>query len=417
MDGNMTVTANFVHTFTLSASPKPDMGGTVSPDGTRSYNAGSQVTLTAIPSANYTFTGWSGACSGTGTCILAMDGNKTVTANFIRTFTLTTSAVPPTGGAVSPPGTNTHFSGISVTITATPAGGYAFSHWTGSCSGDGPCTVLIGADLTVVANFVQTFSLTTSAEPSPGGTVTPSGTSTHYSGVSLTLKAVASDNYAFAEWSGDCAGTGTCLLTMDANKTVTANFVQTFRLTTSVEPSIGGIVSPSGTTTYTSGFSVTVTATPAAGYAFSGWSDACTGTISCVVTMDANKTVTANFRESGNDPSTRLFVMNADGSMQSRLPTPIPNLYSPDWSPDGTQILFIDGWGNGFDIYKMNSDGSNPTAVAGRYTNGARDPAWSPDGTKIAFVSQRNGQDEIYVMNADGSDQTRLTHHTATQTY
>jgi len=64
---------------------------------------------------------------------------------------------------------------------------------------------------------------------------------------------------------------------------------------------------------------------------------------------------------------------------------------------------------NGNDeIYVMNADGTAET----RITNNAGwdgQPAWSPDGTKIAFVSDRDGDYEIYVMNADGTGLARLT--------
>jgi hypothetical protein len=85
---------------------------------------------------------------------------------------------------------------------------------------------------------------------------------------------------------------------MDANKTVTANFtaVPTYVLTTAVNPSGGGTISPAaGTHTYNQGSVVTVTATANSGYAFSNWGGACSGSGACSVTMNSNQTVTANF--------------------------------------------------------------------------------------------------------------------------
>ena len=76
------------------------------------------------------------------------------------------------------------------------------------------------------------------------------------------------------------------------------------------------------------------------------------------------------------------------------------------------KIAFMSDRDGNQEIYVMNADGSNQT----RLTNNPgwdESPCFSPDGTKIAFESLRDGDPEIYVMNADGSNQTRITNNPA----
>jgi dipeptidyl aminopeptidase/acylaminoacyl peptidase len=83
----------------------------------------------------------------------------------------------------------------------------------------------------------------------------------------------------------------------------------------------------------------------------------------------------------------------------------------PEWSPDGTKIAFSrylssDGW----EIYVMNADGTGQT----RITNNNDDnlaPAWSPDGRRIAFErrADSNSQADIYTMNLDGTGGMNIT--------
>src|SRR5207247_6229282 len=73
------------------------------------------------------------------------------------------------------------------------------------------------------------------------------------------------------------------------------------------------------------------------------------------------------------------------------------------------KIAFVSDRDGNFEIYVMNADGTGQT----RLTNDTHDdvnPAFSPDGTKIAFVSDRafNTDPEIWIMNADGSNPQQL---------
>jgi uncharacterized delta-60 repeat protein len=104
------------------------------------------------------------------------------------------------------------------------------------------------------------------------------------------------------------------------------------------------------------------------------------------------------------ESESEIYVMNADGSNQTRLGNSTDD-YDPSWSPGGTKILFM----RGFVIFVMNPDGSNQTQL----TDWGNDqPSWSPDGKRIVFTDARHADHyEIYVMNADGSNKTRITNN------
>jgi WD40-like Beta Propeller Repeat len=59
------------------------------------------------------------------------------------------------------------------------------------------------------------------------------------------------------------------------------------------------------------------------------------------------------------------------------------------------------------DIWVMDADGSDQTRLT-TSAFGDGDPVWAPDGTKILFTRQL-GRNDLFVMNADGSNQVNLT--------
>jgi hypothetical protein len=108
------------------------------------------------------------------------------------------------------------------------------------------------------------------------------------------------------------------------------------------------------------------------------------------------------------DGNNEIYVMNADGSGQTRL-TNQPELDGqPRWSPDGSRIAFLSLRDGNSEIYLMNADGSDPVNLTNSPAN-EDNPAWSPDGALLGFDSDRDGHWEFYTMRPDGSAQTRLT--------
>ncbi len=149
-------------------------------------------------------------------------------------------------------------------------------------------------------------------------------TATFATGAVVTLTATPDSGSIFSGWTGGgCTGTGTCAVTMSAAQSVLANFgtgMTSYTLTVSRPGTGAGTVTstPSGISCgsncsagYASGTSVTLAAAPASGSTFGGWSGACTGTGSCIVSMTATRSVSATFN--ATDPGTAISV-NAGGS-------------------------------------------------------------------------------------------------------
>ncbi len=388
---------------TVTSNPSGiNCGGTCSAN----YSSGTNVTLSASPTSPSTFGGWSGACSGTGTCIVSMTAARSVTATFNGTssYALTVAKSGSGSGTVTsnPSGINcgstcsaSYSSGTAVTLSASPASGSTFGGWSGACTGTGSCIVTMTTARSVTATFngqqqggpvsinagggaTGTFvadvnfsggntSSTSNAIDTSlvSGTVPPQavfqterwGDST-YTIPGLTAGSPYSVTLYFAEIYWTAAGRrtfnvavngATVLSAFDVfvaaggarkgiarsfNTTANGNGQVVIQFTRSGgvdNPTIAGIVIADGSvgTGYTlsvnkagtgsgtvaggaincgstctaanlaSGTSVTLTATPASGSTFVGWSGACTGSGSCVASMTADRTVTATFNTTG----------------------------------------------------------------------------------------------------------------------
>ncbi len=212
---------------------------------TASFNAGTSLTLTATPASGSRFAGWSGTCSGTGTCVTTVSAAVSFSATFIQTAVLNitkagsgSGTVTGTAGSINCGATcsATLDAGTPVTLTATPAAGSTFSGWTGNCSGMGSCTLTMSTAANVTASFTSTppVAVTVAKAGSGSGNVTstPAGIACGSScsaaftlGTTVTLVAAATPGSTFSGWSGTaCSGTAPCTFTPTADTTVTATF-------------------------------------------------------------------------------------------------------------------------------------------------------------------------------------------------
>jgi Tol biopolymer transport system component len=109
----------------------------------------------------------------------------------------------------------------------------------------------------------------------------------------------------------------------------------------------------------------------------------------------------------GKNAQSQIYVANPDSSNQVRLTNDAFDDWGPAWSPDDSQIIFTSNRAGQYNLYVMNADGSHVTRLT---SSTGFIASWSPDGKHIVFDSHRDGLDQIYVMNADGSNVVRLTH-------
>ena len=152
-----------------------------------------------------------------------------------------------------------------------------------------------------------TYTLTAGNDGNGSVSLSPSG-GTYSTGTEVTLTPNPNSGYVFSNWTGTDAGDlvdngdGTYSITMDADKSVTANFIVTTLKTLTITTDGHGSVSinPTGGA-YEAGTVVTITPVANSGYIFSSWSGANSSEVynnldgSYSITMDDSKVLVANF--------------------------------------------------------------------------------------------------------------------------
>jgi len=345
--GNVSIGSSATQTFTVTSTRGGTITGAATVPAPFSIASGSPFTLvgtgaTATVTVRFTPTSTTAASTNVN---FSADGDtisRLVTGTGVSNgSTLTVTKTGNGSGTVTsaPAGINcgatcsaAFTNGTSVTLSAAAATGSTFIGWSGGgCAGTGTCTVTVSAATSVTATFTQpTFGLTVAKSGNGSGTVTssPAGincgttcTASFNGATAVVLTASPAAGSVFTGWSGGgCTGTSTCSVTMSAATSVTATFgLQTFGLSVNKGGAGTGSVTSTpagincGTTcsaSFNSGTAVSLSAAPAAGSSFTGWSGSCTGTGACNVTMSAARSVTATFAINPNSFSDNPLVTN-----------------------------------------------------------------------------------------------------------
>ena len=204
-------------------------------------------------------------------------------------YTLTISVNPSNSGNITHTGgtwngnTGTYTSG-SATLTASANAGYTFQNWTidGATVTGNPTTITMNANHTARANFqLNSYTISVSANPTAGGTVSGGGTYSH--GQSCTVTASTNTGYTFNGWyegNTQVSSNSSYTFTVSGERTLVAKYTQnTYTVRAAKETGINTAYVKAGTTfsgtsttaTVSHGGSATFKATVSPGYTFDGW--------------------------------------------------------------------------------------------------------------------------------------------------
>ena len=269
---------------------------------------------------------------------------------------LDTTASPVASGTTT--GDGSYAIGANATATATPNAGFAFLNWTDNgviVSTNSSYTLAMDVNHSLVANFVPVFTVTTSAAPVAGGTTTGDGS--YSGGANVTLTATPNAGYVFTNWTEGglvVSSNATFSFAVASDRDLVANFTQgtSYTITTASAPPAGG--SSTGGASYASGSSVTVTATPNAGYYFVNWTQNGTqpsANASYTFNATTNRELVANFALIGGTTRTITTVSSplqggtltgggvvADGSSVTVVATANPGYAFSKWKQGSTTV-------------------------------------------------------------------------------
>lgn len=108
--------------------------------------------------------------------------------------------------------------------------------------------------------------------------------------------------------------------------------------------------------------------------------------------------------------SIQIWTANADGAAASQLTNmdPVATTGSPRWSPDGRRIVFDSDAGGQYRVYDIDAGGGQPRALTPQ-GSAAFTGMYAPDGKTLYFTSNRSGILQVWRQPASGGDAEQVT--------
>lgn len=289
--------------YTVTTSANPSNGGTTSGDGV--YQEGQSCTVHAVANSGFVFDAWTEngeQVSTSSNYSFNVYSDRTLVAVFteIPHFTIATSANPSNGGNTT--GDGTYQQGQTCTVHATANTGYTFTNWTENgtqVSTNANYAFAVNADRDLVANFTQnTYTISSSSNPSNGGTTSGGGTF-HYGEV-CTLVATPAEGFDFVNWTKNgshVSAQASYTFVVNANGAYVAHFTaKSYQVTANSANEDMGVATGGGT--FTHGQTCVLTATPNDHFDFVCWSEdgeMVSEVNPYIFDVTSNRTLLANF--------------------------------------------------------------------------------------------------------------------------
>lgn len=323
--GDRVITATFApQTFELNLTA--DGQGTVSKTPNQAlYNYNDQVQINATPTnPDWRFARWEGDTTGLDPLVaqqmVTMTMSRSLTAVFSPVYTIETTPVGE-GSITLDPDKLEYYNGDEVTVTAVPEPGWSFAGWSGGATGTtNPLQIVVSSDLSITGTFTQDEYTLTVDSVGPGTADWSPKKATYLYGDTVDLTATPDLGSTFMGWTGTISSfEASHQIVITGDTTATANFAEvSFRTLTVEINGEGSATKNPDKAEYQVGESVSLTATPDAGWIFNGWTGALIsnenpGTLIIPDGVEDTVTVTANFIAAG--PFTLNVNQEGSGSV------------------------------------------------------------------------------------------------------